>query len=150
MYSQALRGFDELHQQLGPFHISEEMVGINNEGVVKVWVNSDFGKSRPNHALGVSGFTEAGMARKIVKMINLNTFHESLPGEVLGFFIQREPQTLKAAIKALEEYTVVYRSEIPQRMNCVLEAGKHRNQPNSFVATFGNNPTLNTHEANRQ
>lgn len=40
--SEAFRGYKDCYNKLGPFEITDEMIGINNDGEVKVWVNEDF------------------------------------------------------------------------------------------------------------
>jgi hypothetical protein len=43
----ALRGFYFLFEQVGYFSISEDLICMNQEGNVKVWLHSDFSSTRP-------------------------------------------------------------------------------------------------------
>ena len=40
-----LSGFERLFRWLGPFKLSEEMVGIDRDGRVKVWMNPNLSKN---------------------------------------------------------------------------------------------------------
>jgi hypothetical protein len=61
-----------LYKQVGPFTITEEMIGVNNHGVVKVWLNSDFASSLPE-AFETTKIGETDMLYKLVNMIEENT-----------------------------------------------------------------------------
>jgi len=37
--SESLRGFQECYDKVGPFEVTDRMIGINNKGTVKVWLN---------------------------------------------------------------------------------------------------------------
>ena len=40
--SDIVAGFDYLHRRFGAFSITEEMIGLTELGIVKVWLNEDF------------------------------------------------------------------------------------------------------------
>jgi hypothetical protein len=40
-------GFSYLHRRFGLFKIKEEMIGWTNLGVIKVWLNYDYGLNNP-------------------------------------------------------------------------------------------------------
>ena len=42
LHSQALKGFDLLQKEAGPFYVDEDHFGIRKDGVVKVWCNKEF------------------------------------------------------------------------------------------------------------
>ena len=86
LYSQAFRGFDVIQKQVGPFDISEDMIGINKAGVVKVWVSSDFARSLPERSFEMTKMTEQDMLRRIIEVINTNTYIPSLPINIREFF----------------------------------------------------------------
>lgn len=62
------------------------------------------------------------MVRKIIQVINSNTYSPTLPGNILEFFEQRNPLTLAAAYSVLEEYAALHRVIIPVRLDCYLES----------------------------
>lgn len=37
--SEAIRGFKDCYEKVGLFSITEDMIGFNSEGFVKVWLN---------------------------------------------------------------------------------------------------------------
>jgi hypothetical protein len=41
----AFEGFEKLYRSIGYFKTSEDMVGIDREGRVKVWLNSNYSKN---------------------------------------------------------------------------------------------------------
>jgi hypothetical protein len=47
IYDACLRGFGQLAGSAGYFLVEEAMIGVNEQGVVKAWLNEDFSKSRP-------------------------------------------------------------------------------------------------------
>lgn len=71
VYSQCLKGFAELYDAAEYFPINEEMIGINTDGVVKVWLNKDFGKSVPEPVY-VDG-TEREMMIRLVRVVSAHT-----------------------------------------------------------------------------
>lgn len=50
VYSQSLQGFHILSNQTdsGYFPVSEELIGVNNEGIVKVWMNDKYDRTYPS------------------------------------------------------------------------------------------------------
>lgn len=44
----ALEGYEKMFSKTGYFEVSSDMIGINNEGKVKVWINKNFSKSFPD------------------------------------------------------------------------------------------------------
>lgn len=69
LISQSLRGFQELAREVGYFPVEEEYIGINNNGVVKVWMNEHFEKST---VAGGSNITEQIMVRSLVDLLDRN------------------------------------------------------------------------------
>lgn len=45
MLSSVLNGFHKLYKLIGYFKPNEDMIGIDSEGRVKVWLNSNFSKN---------------------------------------------------------------------------------------------------------
>ena len=45
IFAQSLRGFQDLARQVGFFAVEEEYIGINEKGVVKVWMNQNYAKN---------------------------------------------------------------------------------------------------------
>ena len=43
----ALLGFEKLYQKVGYFEVKEDLVCIDKEGTVRVWMNSDLSKNYP-------------------------------------------------------------------------------------------------------
>lgn len=64
----ALAGFEKLYAIMGYFKVSEDLVGIDTEGRVKVWFNHNFSK---NYQTGsnVYGRQEQGSANDEERMV---------------------------------------------------------------------------------
>ena len=44
---EALKGYDNLYKRMGAFDVTPNMVGVNEEGKVKVWANENFALNHP-------------------------------------------------------------------------------------------------------
>jgi hypothetical protein len=44
---EALRGYEALFKRMGSFDVTPNMLGINEEGKVKVWANVNFASNHP-------------------------------------------------------------------------------------------------------
>ena len=135
MYSQAFRGFDLITRQVGPFNVTEDMIGINKSGVVKVWINSDFSKSVSDISIEIRRITEQAMIQRIVEVIHQNTYLPSMSNNIKDFFQQRNPVTLLQAHAVLEEYARLNNTRIPGRLDCFLETF---NEGSGMVINTGN------------
>ncbi len=49
LYKACLTGFKILHERVGVFEITEEMIFFDQEGRVKVWMNPNLSKFQPNY-----------------------------------------------------------------------------------------------------
>ena len=47
LVNSCLRGFRDLYTKTGGFDVNEQMIGINCDAKVKVWMSYDFGSDRP-------------------------------------------------------------------------------------------------------
>lgn len=77
--STALAGFEKLFAIIGYFKVSEDLVGIDTEGRVKVWFNHNFSK---NYQFGNSAYgrheqnssnDEERMVRETIAMVEKKT-----------------------------------------------------------------------------
>lgn len=81
MLFNSLDGFHKLFQQVGYFRIEEDLICMDHDGRVKVWLNPDLSKC---HAIGSNFSDEVGNYRKndkleaqmvyeIINIIEMNT-----------------------------------------------------------------------------
>lgn len=110
VYSQCLKGFAELYDTVGYFVITEQMVGINTEGVVKVWLNRNFGRLQPEPVY-VSG-TQRQMVLRCIKVVN-NSTSKHLPFSIADVLVRNDPYTFRDAFCSLESLTVKFNVDIP-------------------------------------
>lgn len=45
----SLEGFETAYDKCGPMRVNDRMIGFNNEGHCKVWVNEDFANNHPSY-----------------------------------------------------------------------------------------------------
>lgn len=45
----SLQGFETAYEKCGPMGVNDRMIGFNNEGHCKVWVNEDFSSNHPGY-----------------------------------------------------------------------------------------------------
>lgn len=45
----ALEGYEVAYQKCGPMRVNDRMIGFNNQGQTKVWVNEDFANNHPSY-----------------------------------------------------------------------------------------------------
>lgn len=45
----ALEGYEVAYDKSGPMRVNDQMIGFNNEGRCKVWVNEDFANNHPSY-----------------------------------------------------------------------------------------------------
>lgn len=124
LYSQALRGFNQLAKEVGCFAVEEEYVGINNRGTVKVWMNEQYDKS---FIVG-SKISEEAMVRGIIDLIDRNLDQAQLPSNVPSVrnYVYRNADTLRfdQAIGEFEQFVREFnRGEIPQKLDCIDRVG---------------------------
>ena len=73
-----LKGFKKLYDHIGPFPICEEQICINEQGLVKVWLNRDLSKNYPEEypiepQARDPDEEEDDMVEEIIKVISENT-----------------------------------------------------------------------------
>lgn len=92
--SESLIGFRHLHQKVGPFQITDRMIGVTVEGFVKVWMNDNFAVNHPAIER-MSPFTttdylptdnqtlrsEVQMVKDLLKVIEYHTENGQFPNE---------------------------------------------------------------------
>lgn len=61
LYEAAFRGFGELYAKVGYFGIKEDMIGVNRQGHVKVWLHTDWSNDRPDKDAGSQARGEVEM-----------------------------------------------------------------------------------------
>lgn len=66
----ALLGFRILHSIVGHFHITEDLVCINKEGIIKVWVHADLSKC---YAQNINSDAQYNRFRKKVETMSENS-----------------------------------------------------------------------------
>jgi len=48
----ALEGFETAYEKAGPMRVNDRMIGFNNQGQAKVWVNENFEQNHPSYPRG--------------------------------------------------------------------------------------------------
>lgn len=118
VYNQAFHGFGELVQFVGYFAVEEDMICVNQQDTVKVWLHGDLSKIFPS---SVRLNSEAEMIATIIDTIDRNTRQAGLPVNLPQFFRERNVQTFDQAVLAVHECATLYNSIVPAKMNCVTQ-----------------------------
>lgn len=71
----SLLGFQKLYRQVGYFQVKEDLVCIDKEGKLRVWMNSDLSKNYPQCLVkeNESLDSEREMVEQILTLIERNT-----------------------------------------------------------------------------
>lgn len=48
---QTLNSYDVIYNRMGPLHINPELIGVNSQGEIKVWVNENWAVNHPSHLI---------------------------------------------------------------------------------------------------
>ena len=83
----------------GAFDVTEDMIGFNNEGVAKVWMNADWREIVPEFQGGVR---ESEMVQRVIEIVDGNTDQESVPQNIASYLRGKKARTMKEAGEALE------------------------------------------------
>lgn len=73
LYKHCLDGYHQLTSHVGFFNIDEDQIGINEDGVVKVWLSSQY----QNDRVFGSRVNEPQMVRELLSLLNAKTNHDS-------------------------------------------------------------------------
>lgn len=46
-----MQAYEYLFTKIGPIHITSQMIGLNDQGKVKAWVNADWSKNYPSNEI---------------------------------------------------------------------------------------------------
>jgi hypothetical protein len=63
----ALNGFKQLYDEFGYFTVTQKMIAIDRNGIVRVWLNENFGSADYDEVLTVG--TEKEMAIEVVRLV---------------------------------------------------------------------------------
>ena len=83
VYDHAFKGFATLASYVGYFIVEENMICINYEDIVIVWMNSNLLQSSIS---SIRLKTEAEMIATIIDKIDRNTKQEGMPKNIREFF----------------------------------------------------------------
>lgn len=138
----AFEGFEKLYKHLGYFKTSEDMVGIDREGRVKVWLNSNYSKNYLYGPYYIEGIVdpltgnlekegEEAMIWDIVQMIEDNTTEEIFyPFRISQFFLERKGTLSFFVAKGLiYNYAKKYHITIPTYFESILRIFDHSKEP---------------------
>jgi hypothetical protein len=48
---ECLNAFQHIYQKFGPLHINSELIGVNSENKIRVWVNENWALNHPSHQI---------------------------------------------------------------------------------------------------
>ena len=132
VYSQCFKGFAELYDTVGYFAIVEDMIAINNDAVVKVWLNKNYGRVVPAPVY-VAG-TEREMVLKIIKTISNRTAKATSPS-IADVLVRSNPYTFQDAFCVLESIALKLNVDIPHYLeSAALKMRRNHVRRDSLVS----------------
>lgn len=112
---QALIGYKSIFNFQGPVLINDDMIGFNQNGKVKVWLNNNFAKNTPDgdlqppryeentyHAPGITN--EAGMVSQVVDVVQEHIDPQQFK-DFMDLFYATSPKSFAEALKLVKEYS---------------------------------------------
>lgn len=118
LYGQCLRGYAELAREVGFFVVEEEYIGVNEEGVVKVWLNEDTSKT---HLVG-GRVSEGVMVRSIIDAVDQNSdsaMAPHLPNIKNYLYRNADSLTFSQANQQFTQYIQEKTQGEPGRLDCI-------------------------------
>lgn len=128
--SEAMVGFRHLHQKVGPFQITDRMIGMTPEGFVKVWMNDNFAMNSPSIER-MSPFTttdylptdnpglrsEVQMVKDLLKAVEYHTENGQFPNDWELDKLSRPHLTFIEANRLIQNYVSKHSIFVPDRLS---------------------------------
>jgi hypothetical protein len=95
LYHQAFRGFAKLFDKVGYFEPTESLIGVNQQGIVKIWLNENLAKSYPETLFGDDDRSEGNMVIRVVNIIHANTDGPTQPENILDTMRRNSVSTFR-------------------------------------------------------
>ena len=70
MIEAALEGYEKMFEKTGYFEVSSDMIGINKQGKVKVWINRNLSKNFPDFNTIDHNQGESDFVARVIEMID--------------------------------------------------------------------------------
>lgn len=128
--NESLKGFEDLHNKAGVFDIGSNMIGVNNNGEVKVWLNENFAENHPAFEKPVLQTTltsmdsymtpssESQMVRSVIDIIEDKCENGRFPNDFRDR-LHKNSRTFDEAINVTENYIKSGGVFVPDRINMV-------------------------------
>lgn len=122
LYRQCLNGYTQLTENVGYFSIDEDQIGINEEGVVKVWCNSQY----QNDSILGNRIGQSQMVRELLNILASKVNQESSgkDSNIAWYIGNHENITFREAWDKFNQYILEFHNgKTPERMDCIYEHG---------------------------
>ena len=63
-----MMGFKSLNKKFGAFRVKNNMIGFDNKGIIRVWVNTNFAKNHFNPFDHLASDSEESMIKNIIEI----------------------------------------------------------------------------------
>ena len=131
MLFSSLEGFEKLYQSVGYFKVTEDLICMDKDGRVKVWLHPELSQCHPSgRSLDeINGYRredmlEAKMVDEIVRLIEDNTSQDVEPGMSVMDFIRHNHKGKGLSFKTIKQeiinYAQKYDAEIPNYFESVI------------------------------
>lgn len=110
-----------MFQKTGYFEVSSDMIGINKQGKVKVWVNKNFSKNFPEFNKIDHNKSEQDFILELLKITQQCIDYPPNTMKLSEFFVSRKSiPTFETAKKAIREYEKLYKYSSQKSLKSIV------------------------------
>ena len=127
---EALIGYRTIYTFQGPILINDDMIGFNEYGQVRVWLNNNFAKNTPDqelnppryeentyHGSGAGIITnESGMATQVIDVVQEHV-HQGQLADFLNTYSSVSPMSFNDALTFVKEYILTRGIRVPATLS---------------------------------
>lgn len=100
IFREALKGYQTILKLKGPVNVTDRMVGVSQQGRVKVWVSENFGRSSPEPKEHRQ-LTETAMVDTIYRLVSKHLKNGSFPQVFRQTYEQSITRNFQAALQLI-------------------------------------------------
>ena len=138
MIQTALEGYEKMFEKTGYFEVSSDMIGINRQGKVKVWINRNLSKNFPDFNKIDHNLGECDFVMRIIGIIDDAIDYSGHYPTFLEFISEKRKVITFQTAKILLKLYIQNEQIIPQKiMKSILVVYRnHVSDDNSFSKSF--------------
>lgn len=142
---EALAGFQTIVQLKGPAVVSDRMIGVSQQGRVKVWVNENFGKSSPDQKDLKQLISETAMVDTIYQLVSRRVKNGSFPNVFRQTYEQTAHRNCHSIIQMVGQFAASNNLHLPNRLNLTPLSQPKPVMPNPVAVSHNRNNKSQMH-----